>query len=681
MPGGSAGDDRRVLWLRGGDAFRYGDVGAWVAWARTNPRAWVGLEGPAASLAGDDADALVERALAAGPDGYAVVLPTVDPERTAPLTGRSWEPARALARLARLAARGASVAVVVPVNEDTVGGLCDVVTACEGLGVGVDVVLRRSPLLRSKTKRLPVLGGAGEWGELAELSRQLAMLPEVLRGGVRLCMDPLSGYAPCMLDPEARRADLISASAHREGRDQTVFGPACDACEWQRRCNWQPPRGASLPLGRVLPLTREETLGLQAGSATAGATHRPHAPGVRRDRRALSLPDVLCVAPWAALSMTEWNLSPVPCALSWVQTSLATGDAADALGISQEEMRSFERRAARKLDGVFHCLDNATLSLSDLWNSPLLRIMRRQMLGGGPTRHCRSMCRTVMGVEDRAADLFARPDDELTEAVAANRRRLADEMREGKVVLESRPLEMVVGVASHCNITCGFCVGPAGVTGELTDRRRDEIIGWLPTLMSFGVAGPGEPLMSRNYLAILQHIADVGYPTLSVELTTNGTLLTPEFLRRHAGVRWAHVRISLNAGSAGTHARMTGKNLFDRVMNNLDALCALRETRHPHFPVTLSCVLSEMVMGDLHAFAEIATRYRTDVVVEPMYGDMNGLSPWTRPEKLGRLADELGAVARDFALRNPPLSRAFRAVEEFARQRLALGDFAQLAHH
>jgi MoaA/NifB/PqqE/SkfB family radical SAM enzyme len=199
--------------------------------------------------------------------------------------------------------------------------------------------------------------------------------------------------------------------------------------------------------------------------------------------------------------------------------------------------------------------------------------------------------------------------------------------------------------------------------------------------MSFGVSGPGEPLMSRNYLAILQHIADVGYPALSVALTTNGTLLTPEFLRRHAAVRWSHVRISLNAGSARTHARMTGKSLFDRVLHNLDALCALRDSRPPPFPVTLSCVLSEMVMGDLHAFAEIATRYRTDVVVEPMYGDMNELSPWTRPEKLTRLADELGSVAHDFALRNPPLSRAFRGVEEFARRRLALGDFSVLAHH
>jgi hypothetical protein len=47
-----------------------------------------------------------------------------------------------------------------------------------------------------------------------------------------------------------------------------------------------------------------------------------------------------------------------------------------------------------------------------------------------------------------------------------------------------------------------------------------------------------------------------------VSLTTNGTLLTPSFLARHAAVRWSHVRVSLNAGSEATHARMTGKRLF-----------------------------------------------------------------------------------------------------------------------
>jgi MoaA/NifB/PqqE/SkfB family radical SAM enzyme len=202
--------------------------------------------------------------------------------------------------------------------------------------------------------------------------------------------------------------------------------------------------------------------------------------------------------------------------------------------------------------------------------------------------------------------------------------------------------------------------------------------------MAFTVSGPGEPLMSRNYLALLEEISARRYPSLRVSLTTNGTLLTPAFLARHEGVRWSHVRISLNAGSAATHARMTGKDLWSRVMHNLDALCALRdarETRGDRMEITLSCVLSEMILGDLARFAEVATTRGAHIVVEPMYGNMASLSPWTRPEQLRVLADELASVAGAFALRNPSLSKAFRAVEGFARDRLRGDDFAPLAHH
>jgi MoaA/NifB/PqqE/SkfB family radical SAM enzyme len=291
------------------------------------------------------------------------------------------------------------------------------------------------------------------------------------------------------------------------------------------------------------------------------------------------------------------------------------------------------------------------------------------------------MCRTVMGVEDRGAEFLTLPDRELSPLVVANRSRLFDELRAGRWVLDAKPLDLVMGVASHCNIECGFCVGPKGSYGELTDARRDEVITWLPSLMSLTVSGPGEPLMSRNYLALLEDVARRAYPSLRVSLTTNGTLLTPAFLARHAAVRWSSVRISLNAGSEGTHARMTGKRLWPRVMENLDALSALRDTRDKTLEITLSCVLSEMVMGDLHRFAELVTSRGTHVVVEPMYGDMNSLSPWTRPDTLRLMAAELGAVADAYALKNPPLAKALRAVEGFARARLAGSDFTPLAHH
>ena len=286
-----------------------------------------------------------------------------------------------------------------------------------------------------------------------------------------------------------------------------------------------------------------------------------------------------------------------------------------------------------------------------------------------------------MGVEERGLSCFEPADEDLAPPVAANRRLLLAEVVEGKSFLSANPLELDAGVSARCNISCGFCNGPEEGYGDLTDRRRDEIAGMLPSLMRFGVCGPGEPLMSPNYLALLGQISDTGYPSLSVSLTTNGTLLSPAFLERHANVPWSHVRISLNAGSPETHERMTGSKLFRGIMRNLDALCALRERRPGRFRVTLSCVLGEVQMGDLHRFAEVVTSHGTDVAIEPMTGNLGSLSPWVRPDRLAILADELRSVADDYALRNPPLSRAFRAAEGYARTRLGGDEFLPLALH
>gem|GEM_PF-1055202 len=681
-PKGHPGGAPCAVRLHGGDAFRYGDLSAWTAWARGNPRAWIDLEGPAASLGGDDADAVLARITGAGVDGVVAVLPSTDEARSRSLTGHDGSPSRALDALATLAEQGVAVVVVVPLNADTVEGLRQTVLACaERLGDRVDIVLRRAHPVRVDPRRLPVLGAETPWEELDRLSREIAALPATLPRGARLHMDAEWGYAPCMLRPDARRVDLVATRGDDSRAPLHGLGDTCEACAWALRCAWRGAHGAP-PRSQVRPLDVDQALALQELADDPEATHRPHAPRARWSRGEAKLPDVLCVAPWTSLSATETILHPVPCAMSWTVNAVPPDEAAAAMGLSVDEWLELQRAAQRGPREVWYCTDNDAVPLAELWNNPLLRVMRKQMFAGpGPTRHCRSMCRTVMGVEDRGADLLAVPDAELSPEVVANRRLLLDEMRAGRTVLTALPLDLVMGVASHCNIDCGFCQGPQGEFGELTDARRDEIAAWLPSLMSFTVSGPGEPLMSRNYLSLLHEIAERAYPSLRVSVTTNGTLLTPAFLERHAAVRWAHVRISLNAGSEATHERMTGKRLWGRVMENLDALCALRDARERPFEVTLSCVLSEMVMGDLRNFAEIATSRRAHIVVEPMYGDMGGLSPWARPSKLRPMADELAAVADEFALKNPPLSKAFRAVERFARRRLEGDDFAPLDHH
>jgi MoaA/NifB/PqqE/SkfB family radical SAM enzyme len=287
----------------------------------------------------------------------------------------------------------------------------------------------------------------------------------------------------------------------------------------------------------------------------------------------------------------------------------------------------------------------------------------------------------MLGVEEPFFDALTHPDAELTPAVVANRRLLLEEINAGRSELTAKPLELVIGVASHCNISCGFCSGPMGSYGELTERRLAEVMAQLPTLMNLSVVGPGEPLMSKLFPKLLEHINDTGYPSLHVSMTTNGTLMTPSWLARHRNVRLGHIRISLNAGSAATHERMTGKRFFDRLMENIDTLAERKRQSDARFELTLSCVLSEYVLGDLMNFAEIVDRANANVVVEPMYGNALGLSPYVKADRLRALRDECRAVSDAFAVRNPKVARAFRAMEQFAQGRLQRRHLAVLPQH
>jgi hypothetical protein len=116
-------------------------------------------------------------------------------------------------------------------------------------------------------------------------------------------------------------------------------------------------------------------------------------------------------------------------------------------------------------------------------------------------------------------------------------------------------------------------------------------------------------------------------------------------------------------------------------MASIEALAERKERSDSRFELTLSCVLSDFVLGDLGNFAEIVDRANANIVVEPMYGNSLNLSPYVKADKLRALRDECAAVSRAFEVRNPKVARAFRAMEQFAGERLRTRNLTVLPHH
>lgn len=652
--------------LVGGDPFTHGDLAAWVRWAKRHPRTVTEAHGHGHHLADPG---VIERVIASGVDAIRVLVPSLDDARLEAWTGQRDVSRRTLAGIDLALDRDLPVTCVVAVNTLTLPTLADTVTGlAERFEGRVPIVLQRAPV--RPPRRPDVSPPPPPWDELTGLGEALASLPRELPYATPLRFDSPLGYAPCVVPREAWRPGLfeLQRGSNRSLESSVAPDGPCAECAWRPRCAWRLPPGTA-PVASMRALTDDDVSELLA------LTHEPKplssASSTRAETlRAYGLPDLLCFAPFTSMSIHELRKRPVPCAQSWVDTTSTPEMEAEALGVPLEEIVEKNRISQAKWGVPWHDVMNEDWPLRAIWNAPLLQHMRRQMIRGGASDRCRSSCRVVLGVEERGTAFLQRPDDELDPLVVANRRLLLDDMNAMRPELQALPLDLCVGVSSHCNISCGFCTGPMGRYGELSERRYGEVVELLPTLMHLSAVGPGEPLMSAGFQRLLGHIADRGYPSLTVSVTTNGTLVRKRWIERHKNVRWGLLRVSLNAGTPEAYERMTGKRgLFESTLEGIELLAEHRDARREPFELILSCVLSTNVLGELGAFAALAHRYRAGVVLEPMTGDLDGKSPYKTAETIRRLGEECRAVADEYAAKNPPLARAFLAMSSFADER------------
>lgn len=648
------GEGAITVRLKGGDPIGHADLPRWIAWARRRPDTRVELEGHALTL---DSPERIEALASLGVDLIRLTLPGVDPERVAGWTGAGELVQRTLDAVESLCAAGVSVHIVVPVNPLTVGALGETVMAlAESFGARVPLVLSHRPLRSREGRR--ELDPARLWTELDALDAVLRGLPATLPGGAALWIDEMEGYGACVLPDEGWRRDLIPVSSADEQRlsARQVDPSACGGCALSRRCEWRVQAPLSAPSGRMVPLDAERGRAV-VKLGPGGALTRERAPA--RELPA-AIAGRLCVAPWTTLTLYSKNHHPVPCAPAWVDTRLD-------LAALQRDGFIPAGRLARAKD---YDVASDSWPLMEMWNGPLYRQMRAQMRDGSQSDRCRASCRVILGVEERGSPFYRIPDAQLAPTVAENRRRLLDEIARGVDLLSATPLELTLGVSAHCNFTCGFCTGPQGAFGELSEARLAEVMSWLPGLMQLSVVGPGEPLMSVTFNRLLDELATGRYPSLRVSMTTNGTLLRPRWVERHASISWGQLRMSVNAGSAAVHERMTGKRLWEQLVENIEAVVALRDRRDPPFEFALSCVLSQLVMGELHAFAALVDRTRALPILEPMTGNLGDLSPYVNEARTRRLRDECREIAAHYAGRNASLAAAFEAMARFAEDRL-----------
>lgn len=131
-----------------------------------------------------------------------------------------------------------------------------------------------------------------------------------------------------------------------------------------------------------------------------------------------------------------------------------------------------------------------------------------------------------------------------------------------------------ISLTERCNLRCFYCMPEEGI--PLRDRaefmRVEEVVELARTFVSLGVRKirltGGEPLVRKGAHDI---IAQLGALPVELAISTNGILVDQFIDTFHlAGVK--AVNVSLDSLDAGRQARITRRDYFHRIFQNIEAL-------------------------------------------------------------------------------------------------------------
>jgi MoaA/NifB/PqqE/SkfB family radical SAM enzyme len=138
-------------------------------------------------------------------------------------------------------------------------------------------------------------------------------------------------------------------------------------------------------------------------------------------------------------------------------------------------------------------------------------------------------------------------------------------------VADELPRQIYIETTNRCNSRCQTCVRTFRQLEPSCDLTVDTfaaIVGQFPALDRVALHGIGEPLLVRELPAMVRYLKD-RHPSATVLLNTNAILLDEERGHALAEAGLDEARVSLDAASAATYARIRGIDAFERVVDHV----------------------------------------------------------------------------------------------------------------
>jgi MoaA/NifB/PqqE/SkfB family radical SAM enzyme len=171
------------------------------------------------------------------------------------------------------------------------------------------------------------------------------------------------------------------------------------------------------------------------------------------------------------------------------------------------------------------------------------------------------------------------------------------------------PRSLYVETTSRCNSKCQTCIltfGGREPAEDLTWSQFRQIVDQFPVLERVLLHGIGEPLLNRDLARMIAHLTGRG---AAVVFNSNAISLSPTRAVALIDSGLHELRVSLDATTAETYARIRGADAFEKVLRNLgglrDAKCE-RGTPNPR--VSLWFTVMKDNIEEIPGLVSLATR-------------------------------------------------------------------------
>ena len=141
------------------------------------------------------------------------------------------------------------------------------------------------------------------------------------------------------------------------------------------------------------------------------------------------------------------------------------------------------------------------------------------------------------------------------------------------------PVCLYLEVSNECNLACKTCPITYGKVEEPSSLSLDQVtrlVSQFTTVKRVVLHGVGEPLLNRELPQIIRWLKEKG---LYVLFNSNGTLINTRWREALVESGLDEIRLSLDAATPETFARVRGRPLFEVIIRNIKGLTALKIER------------------------------------------------------------------------------------------------------